>query len=160
MSRLLDASENHRIRFVSDENCYGITTLYFRAWDQSIGIPGKTADTTDNGATTAFSSETGIATIQIYPVNDFPQMSIFDDLTTFQDSATEPVLLTMTDIETPANQLNIRFESAIHSQVSLLKAKYQIQMLNANFLQALMPAKSITLVNGLFKQNGREQTKL
>lgn len=112
MSRLLDASESHRIRFVPDENCYGITTLLFRAWDQSTGVPGKTADTTDNGATTAFSSETGRVTLRVNPVNDLPQMSDFIDLTTFQDIATEPVLLTIIDIETPADQLNITFESS------------------------------------------------
>ncbi len=123
MSRLLDASENHRIRFIPDANCSGITNLYFRAWDQSTGIPGKTANTKYNGATTAFSSETGIATIQVYPVNDFPQISNFDDLTIYQDKATEAVLLTMTDIETPADQLKVTFASSNPHVVTISNIK-------------------------------------
>ncbi|KPA17000.1 hypothetical protein MHK_002782, partial [Candidatus Magnetomorum sp. HK-1] len=112
MSRLLDASENHRIRFIPDKNCSGITNLYFRAWDQSTGISGKTANTIDNGATTAFSSETGCLTIRVNPVNDLPQISAIADLSTFQDCAFEPIYLTMADIETPVDQLKVIFTSS------------------------------------------------
>ena len=67
-ARLLDLS--HHIRFVPGANYNGTETINIRAWDQTEGVAGGLADTSNHGGQTAFSSETGSATIDITPVND------------------------------------------------------------------------------------------
>ena len=76
-ARLLAANPNTRIYFQPNANFNGTVgnTLTFRAWDQTSGTNGSTADTTINGVATAFSSVTNTATITINAVNDAPILS-------------------------------------------------------------------------------------
>ncbi|MBW4681149.1 MAG: FG-GAP repeat protein [Microcoleus vaginatus WJT46-NPBG5] len=77
-ARLLSAEvATNRIRFVPNADYYGSPgNLTFRAWDTTIGTNGGTADTTDNGANTAFSSNTTTATLTVNPVNDVPSFNL------------------------------------------------------------------------------------
>ncbi len=73
-ARLLD--EAHRIRFVPDPEWNGTSTFSFRAWDMSDGLAGDTANASVGGGTSAFSSDTDKAEIEVSPVNDAP---VLDD---------------------------------------------------------------------------------
>ncbi|QDL10210.1 hypothetical protein DP113_21920 [Brasilonema octagenarum UFV-E1] len=66
-ARLLAADANTRIYFQPNANFNGTISnaLTFRAWDQTTGTNGSTADTTVNGGATAFSSATDTAAISI-----------------------------------------------------------------------------------------------
>ncbi|MDH5536600.1 MAG: DUF4347 domain-containing protein, partial [Betaproteobacteria bacterium] len=57
-ARLLAADANTSVRFVPNANFNGTVTngLTFRAWDQTSGVAGATADATTNGGGTAFSA--------------------------------------------------------------------------------------------------------
>jgi len=78
-ARLLDgtlSSENtHKIRFVPNPDWNGTATFTFRAWDKTAGIAGESADTTDNGGTSAFSLAKDEAVIQVKPVNNAPVLN-------------------------------------------------------------------------------------
>ncbi|PCK04619.1 MAG: hypothetical protein COA42_19020, partial [Alteromonadaceae bacterium] len=69
-ARLLDSTDS--IRFVPDGDVGGAVTMTFRAWDESTGTQGSTANTTTNGGTSAFSSDTDTAQITFTAVNDVP----------------------------------------------------------------------------------------
>jgi predicted outer membrane repeat protein len=73
-ARLLAADANTRVYFQPTANYNGSITnaLTFRAWDQTSGTNGSTADTNTNGGTTAFSSVTDTAAITVNAVNDAP----------------------------------------------------------------------------------------
>ncbi|MGE5610445.1 MAG: tandem-95 repeat protein, partial [Bacillota bacterium] len=74
---LLPANANTRVRFVPNANWNGIVAngLTFRAWDQTSGAAGATADTTNNGRITAFSTATASSSITVNAVNDAPVLS-------------------------------------------------------------------------------------
>src|SRR5262249_42496568 len=57
-ARLLAANAGTRVRFVPDPSFVGTVSdgLSFRAWDQTSGSNGGTADVTVNGDSTAFST--------------------------------------------------------------------------------------------------------
>ena len=67
---LLDASD--KIRFLPDGNNGGTDTITYRAWDETAGTHGTTADTSTNGGTTAFSTATDTAHLTVTSVNDAP----------------------------------------------------------------------------------------
>ena len=73
-SRLLTADGNTYVRFVPNANWNGTVNngITFRAWDQTTGTAGNTADTSSNGGTTAFSSATASASVTVTSVNDAP----------------------------------------------------------------------------------------
>jgi ELWxxDGT repeat protein len=62
-SRLV--ATNAKLRFVPKPDFAGDATITFRAWDQTSGINGGTADTSVNGGITAFSTAVEIATITV-----------------------------------------------------------------------------------------------
>jgi len=66
----------YRIRFVPDPNYVGDATVTFRAWDESSGSAGLRADTTSNGGSTPFSSDTATATISVLSSTDAIQFSV------------------------------------------------------------------------------------
>ncbi|NMG08251.1 hypothetical protein DP117_15640 [Brasilonema sp. UFV-L1] len=76
-ARLLAANASTRIYFQPNVNFNGTidNALTFRAWDQTSGTNGSTADTTLNGDTTAFSTGINTSTITINAVNDAPILS-------------------------------------------------------------------------------------
>ena len=71
-ARLLSADTDNRIRFSPMEDFHGFISIHFRAWDQTSGTDGGTADTSINGKNTAFSSHADSARIFVLPVNDAP----------------------------------------------------------------------------------------
>ncbi|HYT88770.1 MAG TPA: PKD domain-containing protein, partial [Gemmataceae bacterium] len=66
-ARLLAADTLTRIRFVPASGFFGTVTngLTFRAWDQTSGVNGGTADASQNGGATAFSSTVAVASIAV-----------------------------------------------------------------------------------------------
>jgi hypothetical protein len=54
-----------RLRFVPDGVHATTPSVTFRAWDQTSGSPGSYADTSVNGGTSAFSSATATATLNV-----------------------------------------------------------------------------------------------
>ena len=73
-ARLLSAEGNGRIYFQPTADYHGSNpnALTFRAWDQTSGLDGGTADTTTNGGNTAFSTAVDTAVITVTAVNDAP----------------------------------------------------------------------------------------
>ena len=73
-ARLLAADASTSVRFVPNANFNGTVSngITFRAWDQTTGAAGGTADTTTSGGTTAYSSATAGASITVNSVNDAP----------------------------------------------------------------------------------------
>ncbi|MFO1022807.1 MAG: hypothetical protein U0903_19245 [Planctomycetales bacterium] len=53
-------------------NFNGTRQFYFRAWDQTSGTNGSTANLSPIGGITAFSSNADSATVTVTPVNDAP----------------------------------------------------------------------------------------
>jgi hypothetical protein len=76
-ARLLAADANTRVYFQPTVNYNGTvaTGITFRAWDQTSGSNGATADTTTNGGATAFSTATDTAAITVNAVNDAPVLA-------------------------------------------------------------------------------------
>ena len=77
-ARLLTADANTRVYFQPNANYNGTISnaITFRAWDQTSGANGATADTTTNGGITAFSTATDTASLTISAVNDAPTATI------------------------------------------------------------------------------------
>ena len=71
---LLPASAGYRIYCQPTENFSGTISaaITFRAWDQTSGTPGQTADTSINGGSSAFSSSSDSASLVVSAVNDAP----------------------------------------------------------------------------------------
>ena len=71
-ARLLDDSASTLVRFVPNPNFNGTATIALRAWDRTSGSNGDTADASNNGGTTAFSTAVETASITVNPVADAP----------------------------------------------------------------------------------------
>jgi hypothetical protein len=69
-ARLLDSE--HRIRFVPNPGFDGKATITFRAWDRSEGAAGASADASENGGRTAFSSAVNYGTVTVEKADDPP----------------------------------------------------------------------------------------
>lgn len=75
-SLLLAADNNTRVFFkpAADFNGSVSDALTIRAWDQTSGTAGSTANTTVNGGTTAFSASADSITLNVVAVNDAPHV--------------------------------------------------------------------------------------
>jgi hypothetical protein len=73
-ARLLAADGQSFVRFMPGADWNGTVTagLTFRAWDQTSGTAGATADTSFNGGASAFSTATASASVTVLAVNDAP----------------------------------------------------------------------------------------
>ncbi len=71
---LLSANGASRVRFVANADWNGTVSggITFRAWDRTTGAAGGTADTTINGATSAFSTASATSSLSVTAVNDAP----------------------------------------------------------------------------------------
>ena len=117
---LLAADVNTYIRFVPGPDFNGtvLPGITFRAWDQTSGTAGKTADTTTNGGTTAFSATTAHSDITVdepititgthataigdnQTTNPFSGVTIGDTI-----SAAETITVTVTQSATANGQLS------------------------------------------------------
>ncbi|WP_046116133.1 beta strand repeat-containing protein, partial [Aquincola tertiaricarbonis] len=63
------------IRFLPDGSGADNASLSYRAWDQTSGSAGSLADASLNGGSTAFSSASDTATLDITAVNDAPVLT-------------------------------------------------------------------------------------
>lgn len=111
---LLGADPGTRVRFVPNANFSGTVNgaLQLRAWDQSSGIAGSTADTTLSGDQTPFSDAIASAGVSVSPVNDAPQNIVPASDTTPEDtgvifSAANGNAISVTDIDGVAGSLSI-----------------------------------------------------
>jgi len=88
-SRLLAANANTRVRFIPNLNFNGTVDpgLTFRAWDQTSGTNGNTADTSAPGGISAFSTATETASITVNPDNDTPTTTGIPPVTVNEDAA-------------------------------------------------------------------------
>ena len=104
-ARLLAANATTRVRFLPNLNFNGTVDpgLTFRAWDQTSGTNGNTADVSIVGGTTAFSIAIETASITVNPVNDQPTADS-QSVAANEDTAL-PVTLTGSDVETPSGSL-------------------------------------------------------
>jgi len=64
-ARLLAADGSTRLYFQATDNATLAAAITFRAWDQTSGTNGGTADTNMNGGTTAFSTATDTASLLV-----------------------------------------------------------------------------------------------
>ena len=92
-SRLLASDTQTRIRLVPATNFNGTiaTAITFRAWDQSTGTNGTTADASTNGDTTAYSTATETASLVVTAVNDVPSFTKGQDQTVNEDAGAQTV---------------------------------------------------------------------
>ena len=81
------------VRFVPNGLNGTTASFTFRAWDQTSGTAGDKADASVNGTTTAFSTATEVASINVSFVNDAPTVvaTTFSIGTTNEDTASTPV---------------------------------------------------------------------
>ena len=82
---LLPADATTRLRFVPNANWNGAATLSYKAWDQTSGVAGGTADASLCGGTTAFSSSTSGTSKQVLAVNDAPVLSGANNLSAISE---------------------------------------------------------------------------
>ncbi len=95
-----------RIRFVPLPNFNGPDgALTVRAWDQTTGANGSTGfNVTNNGGSTAFSSETAEISITVTSINDRPVITLPEGLTAVFVEDSDPVVvagpsLSITDVD-------------------------------------------------------------
>lgn len=107
LARLLPSSASARVRFVPNANFFGTVTpgLTFRAWDQTSGSAGGTADTRTNGARTAFSVNSESASIMVTSVNDTPDA--VDDTVTTDKTLTRAISVKSNDTDADNDVLTI-----------------------------------------------------
>ncbi len=72
---VLLGESSDKIRFIPDKDWNGTASFTFRAWDKTSGSQGGTADTTENGGISAFSSATDEALIKVTPINNAPVLN-------------------------------------------------------------------------------------
>lgn len=114
-ARLLLANGTSRLYFRPDADFEGDTpTIGFRAWDQTTGSNGATANISAVGATTAFSSASDTAPVTVVSINDAPVLDAGASplLASVLEDAPVPVgavgtlVSALVDFATPAGQLD------------------------------------------------------
>ena len=100
-ARLLAADATTRLYFQPNANYNGTmaSAITFRAWDQTSGTNGGTADTSSNGGITAFSTATDTASLVITPVNDPPVNSVPGAQTVNEDTPLALSGVSVTDVD-------------------------------------------------------------
>lgn len=94
---LLDSNSNNRIRFLPNARFSGAASFTFKAWDETsgltplLGTDGGTADTTNSGGSSAFSSVTATASLTVLFVNHAPSFTKGANQTVLENSALQTV---------------------------------------------------------------------
>jgi hypothetical protein len=117
---LLDS--NSYLRYTSIPNFNGTITLTFKAWDQTSGTVGSTANVSVSGDTTAFSSQDSILSLTITAVNDPPVINTAPSATKIQlQNAIQDLCGNFTNTISIANLLDISFTDidSIPSQIAI-----------------------------------------
>lgn len=95
-------ADTDKVRFVPAANYNGNAGFTWRAWDQTSGSHGTKVNTDLNGGTSAFSSTTAIAVVEVTPVNDAPVATLPTTASGFTENGTPDALfstLTLNDID-------------------------------------------------------------
>jgi Ca2+-binding RTX toxin-like protein len=109
-SLLLAADADTRLYFQPNSNFNGDVTnaITFRAWDQTTGSSGSMVDTSANGGTTAFSSTTDTANINVAPVNDAPVNTVpAGPISTNEDTAKFINGLSISDLDAGSSPVTV-----------------------------------------------------
>lgn len=105
-ARLLAANGSNRVYCKGNADVSGtiVNIITFRAWDQTSGSGGGTADTTSSGGSTAFSSVTDGVSLTIIAINDAPVL----------DTSKSPVMVSVTqDAGTPVGAVGTMISSLV-----------------------------------------------
>lgn len=117
-ARLLAAdNSNHRVRFIPNADYAGTASFTYRAWDQDTGTPGGTADVSNHGGASAFSSNENSATITVTPVNDVPVISPLNDYNMVMDTTNE-ISLSAVDVDGDSLTWSVSVSGASGADVS------------------------------------------
>jgi hypothetical protein len=105
-ARLLPATTSAKVRFIPNANFNGSVSLFYRAWDQTLGAAGTQMSTAGQlGGTGTFSSGFTHATQAITAVDDAPELQgISGNIGYAHDDPTAILLATsatVTDIDSP-----------------------------------------------------------
>jgi uncharacterized repeat protein (TIGR01451 family) len=106
-ARLLAADANTRLYFQPNADYNGTiaSAITFRAWDQTSGTNGSTADVSTNGGSTAFSTATDVAALTINQLNDAPVITSngggASASVSIREGTTAVTTVTATDIDLP-----------------------------------------------------------
>jgi hypothetical protein len=102
-ARLLASNSANRIYCLPGININGSfpAALTFRAWDQTSGTDGGTADVSINGNDTAFSSATDTISLQVTPVND-PPVAVDDEYTITENASSTILYILNNDYDVDA----------------------------------------------------------
>src|SRR5262249_9421305 len=92
-ARLLASDTQTRIRFVPNLNFNGSigSGITFRAWDQTSGSNGGTADVSTNGGITGFSNATETASLTVTALHVTPGFAQGPDQTVLEDAGAQSV---------------------------------------------------------------------
>jgi VCBS repeat-containing protein len=86
-SNALLLKSSDKVRFVPNELNKTTASLMWRAWDRSSGVAGNFVDTTTNGGTSAYSSDSVTSTLNVTEVNDAPTLaSSTNSITSLEDT--------------------------------------------------------------------------
>ncbi|MCG7393429.1 Ig-like domain-containing protein [Microvirga sp. ACRRW] len=93
-----------QVRYVADGNNGETPVFTFRAWDRTSGAASSNnvlskADTTTNGGTTAFSSQTATVSIAVASINDAPVATVVGSIPVVEDTATALTGISFTDVD-------------------------------------------------------------
>ncbi|NJO16040.1 MAG: sulfatase-like hydrolase/transferase [Thioploca sp.] len=155
-ARLL--ASDTQIRFVPNTNYYGQASITFRAWDQTSGSHGSTADTTISGDPTAFSRDTVIANITVNAVNDAPSFTAGSNLQVAGSSGIQTISQWATAINSGAaneNSQNLAFQITITSDPEQILATVPtIDNNTGDFRYALTGNSGTSLLKVVLQDDG------
>lgn len=144
---LLAADANTLVRFVPNANWNGSTGITFRAWDQTSGTAGGTADASVNGGATAFSSASASSAITVAPVNDAPVMvQVTLTLSSGDTIFLSPANINAMDIDSPTINFSYSVSNVTNGYFELVTAPavpvstFSYVDLNANRVRFVSPA--------------------
>lgn len=165
---LLPATGATKIRFIPGINFNGVVSLNYRVWDQTQGTSGgriSLSTAANVGGTTAFSSATELATLQITAVNDAPVLGgISGTIGYTQNTAAISISsgATVTDVDNTnfnGGRLTVRVASGtdISNRIELRTGRFRIDA-SGNLIYRNSQAIDSTI--GTVNQNaGRGLTK-
>jgi hypothetical protein len=118
---LLPADDDTRIRFIPERDFHGETTLTYRAWDQTRGVPGGQLDALGNtGGVKSLSKAFERATLAVRPINDNPVLGVTGTVDYVANAA--PIALSpggiVRDVDSPnldGGRLRVRITTGAHS---------------------------------------------
>jgi hypothetical protein len=100
-----------QIRYVPDHQNGETATFGFHAWDQTTGtasgVTASYADATTNGTTTAYSSNSAVAQIQVGPINTAPVNTVPGTLTTNQTVSAAISGLSIADVDAGSGSMTV-----------------------------------------------------